>query len=274
MHYSDLNQYISDDLAYSYKNEISCSKPFASHIHNGWEILYVKQGKLSYTVDSNVFDITPGSLVITRPGAVHMLHPKGTIHYERHDLVVSDTLLNKTIIEAIPNDLHILDISEDTIILGLFEKISYYQAKLPEEFLEPIFRSLSDELWMNIYINLSTSAQSVTFHTNPVISKAITYIKDHIYEPLTVRQICDALFISPTYLQQCFTKHINVTPKQYVLLQKLQLAHQELTNGANPTEIYRHYGFSNYSTFYRNYHKFYGNCPSNSAKQPPHDIYL
>lgn len=261
-------KYYSEELSYDYKSQPFYSDIIAPHIHNGWEFLYVKQGELSYTVDGNVFDVTPGNLIITRPGAVHMLHSKGTIHYERHDLMVSENLLNKTILKMIPRDLHILDISEDVVITGLFEKNNYYWQKLPAEYIESILYALSNELWLNIYIHLQAPAQSIISHSNPVIEKATEFIKDHIQEPLTVRQVSEALYISPTYLQQCFTKHINITPKQYILLQKLQLVHQALANGANPTEIYRHYGFHSYSTFYRNYQKIYGCSPSDSPKQP------
>lgn len=267
-------EYFSEEFSYSYRNESPYSMSIASHIHNGWEFLFIKQGELSYTVDGNVFDVTPGNLIISRPGAVHMMHPKGTIHYERHDILVSENSLVKTIMQKIPNHIHILDISEDHIIPDLFEKINYYHSKLPEEYLAPIYRALSNELWMNIYIHLHTPTQAITPHSNPVISKAIKYIKDHIHEQLTVRQICSALFISPTHLQHCFSQHIHVTPKQYILLQKLQLVHHELSNGASPTDVYRRYGFHNYSTFYRNYQKYYGCSPSDRSKQPPQDIYL
>ena len=266
--------YNSEELFYGYKNEIAYSEPIVSHIHNGWEFLFIKQGELSYTVDGNVFDINSGKLIIARPGVVHMLHPKGPIQYERYNLVVFENRLNKAILEMIPQDLHILDISEDTVIPALFEKFNYYISKLPEMHLDPIFHALSDELLLNVYILLQTPTQSITSYSNPVIAKAIAFIKEHIREPLTVQQVSNALFISPTYLQQCFTKHIHVTPKQYILLLKLQMVSQELAHGANPTEIYRHYGFHNYSTFYRNYQKIYGCRPSDGSKQPLQHIDL
>jgi AraC-like DNA-binding protein len=266
--------YASDALGYSYKNVFPYSDIIASHVHYGWEFLFIKQGELSYSVEGNVFHVSSGDLIITRPGSVHMLHPKNTIRYERYDLVISDKLLNKSLLKSFPENLHILDISEDEIILSLFEKINYYISKLPKEHLEPIFHALSYELLLNIYIKLQTFTPSVTSYSHHIITKAIDFIKNHIQEPLNVQQVSDALFISTTYLQQCFIKHIQVTPKQYILLQKLQLVQRELANGANPTEASRRYGFHNYSTFYRNYQKIYGHCPSDKSKLPPQDIYL
>ena len=267
-------KYYSEELSYDYRNQPVHPAVIPPHIHNGWEFICIKQGEMTYTADGNVFDVTPGNLIITRPGAIHTLYSKDAFHYERHDLMVSETLLNKAILETIPRDLHILDISEDAVIPDLFERISYYCAKLPKEYLESELRALSNELWLNIYIHLQVPTKSIISHSNPVLKKATEFIREHIQEPLTVRQVSEALYISPTYLQQCFTKHINVTPKQYILLQKLQLAHQALTNGANPTEIYRQYGFHSYSTFYRNYQKIYGCSPSDSTKQPLQNIEL
>jgi AraC-like DNA-binding protein len=57
-------------------------------------------------------------------------------------------------------------------------------------------------------------------------------------------------------------------------VQKLQLVQQALINAANPTTICQHYGFKSYSTFYRNYQKFYGCRPSDDSRPTPRKIEL
>lgn len=267
-------QYESSEFLYGYDNEATFSSSISPHIHVGWELLFVKHGELSYTVDGNVFDIKPGSLIIARPGEIHTLYSKGTIHYERHSLITTGSLLNQDILTKIPADLHVLDVSGNNIILGLYEKFGLYLANLQGNYLEIAFRSLINELWLNIYMVTQASSPAVTPSANPVIAKAIDFIKDHIREPLTVRQVSEALFITPCYLHQCFAKHMNITPKQYIMLQKLQRVQQALINAENPTTVCRYYGFQNYSTFYRNYQKIYGCRPSDSPQRPLQKIEL
>ena len=245
-----------------------------THTHNGWEFLLVKSGDLSYAVDGNVFHITPNSLIIARPGTVHALHSKGSTHYDRFDLIVTENLLIKELIPHIPADFYVLDVSDNAIILGLYERIDFYLLNVPREQIQRMLLSLINELWMNIYLSARSSAQPVASSSNTVTTKAIHYIREHIGEHLTVQQVSDALFITPSYLYQCFTRHLNVTPKQYIMLQKLQLAQQALINAENPTQVCRRYGFSNYSTFYRNYQKTYGCRPPASPRQSLQKIEL
>ena len=257
----------TEEFKYNYEDLIDCCTNFPTHAHNGWEFIFIKSGALSYSVDGKVFDIIPGSLIITRPGEIHTLTPKGSIHYERHDLIVAEQLLFDGNIAQIPSDLHVLDLSNHRNFSNLWDKFNYYITNLEGERQEMMVRLLINELWMDLYIAAQIPSQPIASQTNEVVTKAITYIKNHIYEPLTVQDICRTLFISPSCLYYSFTKHLNVTPKQYIIVQKLQLAHQALINGGNPTKVCREYGFHNYSTFYRNYQKIYGYQPSNMTQQ-------
>lgn len=269
-----LANYQTEEFAYDYLDASGFSTILPPHIHNGWEFLYVKNGELSYSVDGSTFDISPGSLIITPPGAVHTLHPKGVIRYERHDLIITENLLIKDLIGKLPPDLRVLDISGSSILMSLFERFGFYITHLSPDHLEVVLRALVSELWASIYISTQISSPSVEATSNTVITKAIEFIKDHIQEPITVEQISNALFITPRYLYQCFAKYLNVTPRHYIMLQKLQLVQHKLANAENPTKVCREYGFRNYSTFYRNYQKIYGCRPSDGPKQSLQKIEL
>ena len=264
----------SEELTYDFQNIIHYTTDFPTHTHSGWEFLYVIKGTLSYVVDGNFFDIGPGNLIISRPGAIHSLYTKGSIQYERHDLIVVEHLLLPELLEQIPADLHVLNISGNKNIAGLYEKFRYYLTKLQPAHINAIFPLLINELLTDILLASQTHSQFVVSQSNAVITKVVNYIKEHVREPLTVQSLCDSLFISPSYLHYCFTKYLNVTPKQYIMVQKLQLAQQALVNAENPTKVCREFGFHNYSTFYRNYQKIYGCRPSDSSQETLQKIVL
>lgn len=264
----------AEGFTYAYEDLTDFYASFPTHTHSGWEFLFVKNGALSYSVDGNVFDIRPGSLIITRPGEIHSLISDGLIHYERYYVDVSESLLFKDIIRQFPADLHVLDISGNKNIPDLYEKFLYYLEHLQGEHLETMLRQLINELLTDIYIAAQTPTKSEATQSNAVITRVVSFIKEHIREPLTVQSVCDDLFISPSYLHYCFTKYLNITPKQYIMVQKLQLAQQALINAENPTKVCREFGFHNYSTFYRNYQKIYGCRPSDSPPNIPQKIEL
>ena len=260
-------KYQAADFIYRYTNTVDFSSDVPTHAHDGWEFLFVKNGKFFYTVDGSTFDIASNSLILSRPGAVHMLRPKGIVHYERYVFTAAENILDKNILELLPADLHVLDVKNNALISSLYEKIGFYLSNLEGAMLEAMLRSILQELLVNIYLTSKEPSKPVASHTNPIVTRAIIYIRDHIQQPLTVQQVSDALFITPSHLHHCFVKHIKVTPKQYIMLQKLQLVQQALINAANPTEICRYYGFATYSTFYRNYQKIYGCRPSDGNQQ-------
>lgn len=261
---SVIKQYITEEFEYDFFSTPDFSLNIATHTHIGWEFLLVKSGELSYAVDGNVFDISPNSLIISRPGEVHMLHSKGVIRYDRHDLIVSEHLLSQTIMEQFPEDFYVLDVSDKPVISALFDKFGYYLSSLQGDDLELLLRGLIHELWVNLYLITRQASEATVTNSNAVIVKSINYIKEHIGEPLTVQRLCQDLFVSPSYLHHCFAKYMNVSPKQYIMLQKLQMVQQALNNEVNPTDACRQYGFRTYSTFFRNYQKIYGCRPSDS----------
>lgn len=261
-----LTHYNAEEFRYRCSDTSNFSLDISTHTHEGWEFLFVKNGSLSYTVDGMVFDIKPNTLIISRPGAVHALKPKGVIHYERYSFDVAEHILNQDLLEAIPADLHVLDVSDNGLILSLYKKIGFYLSKLEGLALKNMIRSIIDELLVNVYLVSKAPSQPMATYSNPIVTRAIIYIKNHIRQPLTVQEVSDALFITPSHLHHCFVKHLDVTPKQYIMLQKLQMCQQALINTANPTMICQHYGFKSYSTFYRNYQKFYGCRPSDDSR--------
>lgn len=261
------SEHKSVDFKYVYENLTDYSADFSTHTHNGWEFLLVINGKLSYTVDGNVFDIGPGILIIARPGEIHSLISDGPIHYERYSVVATEQLFPKELIAQFPSDIHVLDLSKNRHIPALYEKFRFYIDNLKGEHQDRMLRQLIGELMTDIYIAAQTPSKSVASQSNITITKVVSYIKEHIREPLTVQTICDHLFISPSYLHYCFAKHLNVTPRRYIMLQKLQLAQQALVNAENPTKVCREFGFHNYSTFYRNYQKIYGCRPSETPQK-------
>ena len=262
------------DLNYCHAYTLDFNDDIAQHSHPGWAFLLVKSGELTYSVEGKTFDVTPNSLVISRPGVVHMLQPKGPILYERHTLDAVVELLDKEILEQIPQDLHVLDVSKNQIIQNLYEKVLYYLPRLPEKQMEALLKSLINELIMNIYVSTQTDYQSPKHTTEHLIAKILDYIHKHIREPLTVSQISEAMSLSDGYLHLFFSKQMHMPIKKYIIMQKLQLVQKALHNNVHPTEACRQYGFRNYSTFYRNYQKVYGCSPSDGSKLPPHGFEL
>jgi AraC-like DNA-binding protein len=97
---------------------------------------------------------------------------------------------------------------------------------------------------------------------SPLISEALGYINRNLCSPLDIGQIADSLYVSESYLFRLFKKELHRTPSKYIREKRLALAQKMLSEGERPTAVCARCGFSDYTTFYRNYVAFFGCAPS------------
>ena len=97
------------------------------------------------------------------------------------------------------------------------------------------------------------------------IDKAIEYIEKNITQNFTLETLCNQLYINKSHLHRLFLKHLQITPKKYITSKRLEFAQKLLRRGAKPIDVYLYCGFSEYSTFFRDYKKHFGYSPSQEA---------
>jgi AraC-like DNA-binding protein len=56
---------------------------------------------------------------------------------------------------------------------------------------------------------------------------------------------------------------MGISLHQYIIKKRLALSRDALVNGKKPSEVFKEYGFSDYSVFYRAFVKEYGMSPQN-----------
>jgi AraC-like DNA-binding protein len=100
------------------------------------------------------------------------------------------------------------------------------------------------------------------------VTDACAYIQGHYKEAITLEQVADSVFLSPSYLSSLFTKQTDTHLTDYIqslrvneakkLLEKTQLS---------ITKIAYEVGFSSLSHFYRVYKKYEKICPKEYRKK-------
>lgn len=257
--------YYSENLS---MNHIHYKKApvFSMHTHDIEELIYLKKGKAFYHEDGKTFPLSKNCLIISRSSKNHGLTFESNSEYERYDALFDVKKLTSDIFEQIPPEISVIHFDDNTHILELFKKMDYYYKHFEGVELENILLHLVEEILYNVVITLKQSAPDCTYSVNPLINKAVEYIKENITALLTVDSLCNELFISKAYLHQIFLKHLQTSPKKYINFRKLLLAQKELRTGKKATEVCLTCGFSDYSTFYRDYKKYFGHSPSDETK--------
>jgi AraC-like DNA-binding protein len=128
-----------------------------------------------------------------------------------------------------------------------------------------MMKNLIEEIFYNIIIEVSSSGQRSYEHTNPIVSRAISYIDENLLTLSGIEEICNELYITKSHLHHLFKKYLKITPKKYITAKRLALAQREIYAGKKATDVCLKCGFSDYSAFFRAYKNHFGRCPTDSV---------
>ena len=64
---------------FNYNAYIYSDTVWESHFHSNYELIYVLDGKITITFNTNEETLCEGELILLSPYAVHALEPRGTL---------------------------------------------------------------------------------------------------------------------------------------------------------------------------------------------------
>lgn len=99
------------------------------------------------------------------------------------------------------------------------------------------------------------------------ISKAISYIEEHITEKLTIEDIAKQAMVSPFYFQKGFAMLCGFTVGEYIKKRRLALAGSELiSTDKKIIDIALQYGYDSPDSFTKAFTRFHGATPTSVRK--------
>ena len=257
------SEYEDDSLFYNHCIKTDqTQQDYRPHYHDMYEILFLKEGDISFLTENHTYHIRRNSLILTRPRQQHCIRIDGNSPYDRYDLVFTPTGSCLKLLSSLPDDLFVIGFDANPMVIHLFEKMDFYCQKLSGNALGSILRALIEEVLLHVMLYLQDSRRSGSDNKQPLTRQAMAYIDDNLLSLTDVSAICRELGISRSYLYQLFQEDLDTTPKRYIMERRLNLARQELFLGAKPTEVYTQCGFSDYSAFFRAYKKHFGYPPT------------
>ena len=257
------SDFYSDDVFYNHSTKKNLMpNEFSPHFHDITEIIFVKSGEVSYIVGGKKFKLEKNMLVLSRPTDRHCICTESSTIYERYDILFNDKKMDINLYENIPQDVNVIDFSQNNNVINLFSKMDYYCEQLSGEVLNKMLINLIQEIFFNIAIEVGDKGQKSYEQTNPIICKAVAYIEQNLLTLNSIDDICKELYITKSHLHHLFSKHLKITPKKYIMAKKLAMAQREIYAGAKATDICIKCGFTDYSSFFRAYKKHFGASPS------------
>lgn len=230
---------------------------FFHHRHSECEIYINLSGNVSFIVEDNTYEITPGSVIITKPYENHhcVYH---SIEGHKHFWILFDPGGNKDIFDFILDRPD----GESNMILLTPEKF--------EEVTEVCERLLDTDdtvsSFMYFFRLISTLRSGrIKSHTNEKLTEdiacAIDYIVKNLDKPLRIAEIANMMCVSLTGFERNFKRQLGVTPREYIMRKKLYFAKKALDDGASVQQVCDMTGFCDSSHFIRCFKKQFGVTP-------------
>lgn len=264
---------LSEDFEIYYYNDRNLPQGNI-HMHGYHEFYFFLEGDVSIRIEEQIWDLTPGDIVFIPPRVYHqaVIHESGR-PYRRFVLWISEEYCSQ-LLELSEDYLYFVKHVSDTgeyIIHNDVIAFNTIQAKV-FELLEEIQgqrfgRDVRIALGINgliMHLNrimyeqkhLKYSEEGQSLYQN-----LIYYMEEHLEEDLTLDTIASKFFVSKYHISHIFKDNMGISVHQYILKKRLSACKEALLGNTNISEVYRSFGFKDYSSFYRAFKKEFGISP-------------
>ena len=245
------------------------------HHHDFYEVYYLLNGEVEYWVDGRIIRMQKGDLLLINPMELHRpVVESGTQVYERIVLWINkeylenlhrETMdLSRCFDTGLPDHTHLIrpSVSEGGAITAqLSAMVREYYSRDLSGYVSACGLFLQFMVQLNRMASADVSAQEETQQMSALVQKVLRYIGDDPGRAMTLDSIATEFFVSKYYLSHAFSKEVGVSVYRYILLRRLLLARQLLTEGEPAGQVCRSCGFSDYTSFYRAFKSEYGISP-------------
>lgn len=245
-------------ISYANINSDSQKNEFESHIHNECEIYINLSGNVSFVVENNIYPISPGSIILTRPFEYHhCVYHSNAPH--RHFWILFSCSGNEDLLplffeRGVGENNHLtLDPQETEELIDLCHKMTSAYTSQAEKYLD-FFKFLE-------LLNHADKAIKSKSNIPQDVVFAVNYISENLSSPISVSEIAEQSNVSINTLERHFSQHLKCSPTVYLKKKRLANAIKLLISGSNVSEAAEKSGFSDYSYFIATFKKEYGLSP-------------
>lgn len=249
----------------------------AFHCHSFYEIIYVLEGEYSSMLENQTYHMKKGDFLLIDCNVMHKYHFIEKKHDSSRRIIVWVT--REMLRELSGEEMDLSACFREGHSCAYHFPIYYeemlrgYLLKLAMEELpdvpEPAAKQVLDRGYLTLFfVYLNTlcgrqeygfSQEDMVFH--PMVEQVAEYIEQHIRQAITVEDLADHVHMSKYYFLRKFKEQTGVTVHNFVLNKRLIRAREEIARGKNLTEVWQNAGFSDYSSFLRNFKKAFGVSP-------------
>lgn len=261
-------------VAHLYQDE----KTMNIHIHDCYEIFYSISGGKQFLINNKFYDIKPGDLFVINQFESHYLSQ------------IDQTVLERIVLSVHPDYVKALSTPQTNLDICFTERPKQFshrisltkeQQKRYMYFINKITsnsgygndiieKSAFMELLvlLNSFYYISTQKESTisTYTYNHQVEEMISFINQHIQEPITIEILAKHFYLSDSYICRMFKSATGTTINKYMIARRISIAKSLLASGLNVNDVCEQCGFRDYSNFLKAFTRVVGISPKKYAQ--------
>ncbi|MDD2971621.1 MAG: AraC family transcriptional regulator [Lachnospiraceae bacterium] len=254
---------------------------FAGEAHNFWEFLCVDKGEVNVVAGSRSYSLKKDDIIFHKPNEFHSVQSNGLI---APNLVVITFECNSPAMSFFQEKILTIGESERNLLAQIImESRNVFTSPLDDPYLTRMERTEDSPFGCEQMIKLHLEQlliQMVRRYTalhietqgpkvlkersdNDLYTRIQHYLELHLYNHLTIEQICKDNLVGRSQLQKLFREHNSCGVIDYFTKMKITLAKQLIRNKQlNFTQISDTLGYTSIHYFSRQFKKITGMTPS------------
>lgn len=224
-----------------------------AHLHRSYELLYLKEGRLTAAVDGRSFSMGPGDLILILPYEIHSYEDGGgsvcdvTVfspdYIQEFYSQTAQSMLECPVFRMPPGELERM------------ERPLFYDAGRIYASKACLYR-IADRVLECTALGARERTQTDLLH------RILTYIQEHYQEPLTLEELAEYLGYNRLYLSRYINQSVHLSFTELVHEHRIRHAGYLLKNTGMPvSEAAFACGFGSLRTFNRCFRESTGKTP-------------
>ena len=259
------------DISFFTRFPIKSYTKLTNIIIDKFKIIILEKGNVDLLVNGYTYTLNPYDVVLMPPMCLHSAEAHGgeVILYEiffnferfskEYELI---NMLNLVTPKKISLDSH--DINMDNInSIYTAAKKNKFGAYLECVFLiSKVLSHFADKEYITQFSKNNNNSAA------ELINSMINFVENNYMYPISVKDICNELKVSQSYLYRCSMAILNISPNNYILYFKMAKADRLLKiKDLSIEEIAEMTGYENIYHFSNTFKKHFGISPSSYRKQ-------
>lgn len=284
---ADERQYMIGEDYEVYEKQGAPTGAMTFHYHNFYEIIYVLEGEYSSLLETQTYHMKKGDFLLIDQNVMHKYHYVENRHDSSRRIILWVT--SKMLAELSGGDMDLsacfrsdgpcayhFPIYYEEMLQGYLLKLA--MTELVETKLQGV-KQVLDRGYLTLffsYLNILCAGKEYLFAQEelveyPLVEQVSAYIDGHLEDRISLDCLAEYVHMSKYHFLRKFKELTGMTVHTFVINKRLIRACEVLREGASVTESWQRTGFSDYTSYLRNFRENFGISPGKYRELYPEE---